>query len=192
AVSSIVESAAKLLSTEKDASVTPMDVVVHACLTGNVNELLTTLSADGKEFGGSMTVCHIVDLLYYTGSLSEALPAERDVEQYRDGRLIDYIDLLTSRALPKALGYRLAEDYAAASHEENLRRRKLSKILLETAEEMSPTDNDLMAVIKRSLDHRLPDVALRICFARYEALSDTDVLSAIRALGCYLQGSQPT
>ncbi|KAF4757599.1 hypothetical protein FOZ63_026867, partial [Perkinsus olseni] len=182
AVSSIVESAAKLLSTEKDASVTPMDVVVHACLTGNVNELLTTLSADGKEFGGSMTVCHIVDLLYYTGSLSEALPAERDVEQYRDGRLSDYIDLLTFRALPKALGYRLAEDYAAASHEENLRRRKLSKILLETAEEISPTDNDLMAVIKRSLDHRLPDVALRICFARYEALSDTDVLSAIRWL----------
>ncbi|KAF4662550.1 hypothetical protein FOZ61_002387 [Perkinsus olseni] len=182
AVSSIVESAAKLLSTEKDASVTPMDVVVHACLTGNVNELLTTLSADGKEFGGSMTVCHIVDLLYYTGSLSEALPAERDVEQYRDGHLGDYIDLLTSRALHKALGYRLAEDYAAASHEEKLRRRKLSKILLETAEEISPTDNDLMAVIKRSLDHRLPDVALRICFARYEALSDKDVLSAIRWL----------
>lgn len=37
------------------------------------------------RFGGSMVVCHIVDLLYYSSSLSEALPAESDVERYRDG-----------------------------------------------------------------------------------------------------------
>ncbi|KAF4671893.1 hypothetical protein FOL47_001114 [Perkinsus chesapeaki] len=180
--SSIVESAAKLLSGEKDASVTPMDVVVHACLTGDVSELLTSLSADGRELGGSMVVCHIVDLLYYSGSLSEALPAERDVELYRDGRLKDYVNFLTSPCVPKALGYRLAEDYAAAAHEDKLSRNRLSDILMDMAEEMSPTDNDVMSVIKRSLDHRLPDVALDICSSRFESLSDTDVLSAIRWL----------
>ncbi|EER16437.1 hypothetical protein Pmar_PMAR021035 [Perkinsus marinus ATCC 50983] len=181
-VSTIVESAATLLSNEKDAAVTPMDVVVHACLTGDVNELLSTLSADCKEFGGSMVVCHIVDLLYYSSSLSEALPAESDVERYRDGRLSDYVAFLTSPALPKALGYRLAEDYTAALHDEKVSRRKLSKILLETAKDMCPTDNDLMAAIKRSLDYRLPNVALEMCMERFEALSDTDVLSAIRWL----------
>lgn len=50
-------------------------------------------------------------------------------------RLSDYVAFLTSPALPKALGYRLAEDYTAALHDEKVSRRKLSKILLETASE---------------------------------------------------------